>query len=47
MAWETYVTLCDKMRDKVTSKKVMSHDMSHMIWLGVQGTKCTDQVDYV
>ena len=39
-----------RMRDKVTSKvtsHVMSHDMSHMIWLGVRGTECTDQVDYV
>jgi len=25
----------------------MSYVMSHMIWLGVQDTKCTDQVDYV
>jgi len=32
-------------------KRVMSHvtsqDMSHIVWLGVQDTKCIDQVDYV
>ena len=46
IAWETHVTLCDRMRDNVTSE-VTSHDMSHIIWLGVRDNKCTDQVDYV
>jgi len=41
---------CDRKNDKVTSEvtsHVMSQDISHMIWLGVQDTKYTDQVDYV
>jgi len=31
----------------VTGCVTKSHDMSHMIWLEVRDTKCTDQVDYV
>ena len=34
-----YVTGC------VTGSR--HNDMSHMIWLEVRDTKCTDQVDYV
>ena len=41
-----FVTQCDRKRDRVTSM-VTSQDMSHIVWLGVWNTKCTDQVDYV
>ena len=50
IARETHVTPYNRRSDKVTSKvmsHVMSQDMSHIIWLGVWDTKCTDQVDYV
>ena len=36
-----YVTGC------VTKSHKISCNMSHMIWLGAQDTKCIDQVDYV